>query len=78
MEHGRGSLVIVEGRVDDGEVTVEITSQGLWAAQRERQGLFETRGRGLDLIRGLTKGLDIVVDGDCVTLRLQAAGQAST
>lgn len=78
MEHGSGSPVVVEGWMDDGKVTVEITSKGLWLAKRRRQGPFDEHGRGLALIRGLTNGLDIVADGDAVTLRIRANDQAST
>ena len=81
MQHGDGDTpVVVEADVRNGDLVVEITTRGAWATEREREGLFDAGGRGLTLMRGLVNRVEIVGDGDSVTLRLRMdsppAGQA--
>lgn len=76
FEHGMsGTPVVVGGRVDDGVVIVEITTAGSWEASGEGGLSDELRGRGLQLMRGLTNGVEIVPDGEFVTVRLRSVSQ---
>jgi anti-sigma regulatory factor (Ser/Thr protein kinase) len=72
IDHGSsGEPVVVNARREDGHVIVEITTAGTW--QEPVGGGFgsDPRGRGLPLMRGLTNGLEILVDSDFVTVRLR-------
>ena len=71
LEHGSGSLVRVEGSVDNGGPVVEITTKGLWVAKHGADEVLAERGRGLTLMRGLTDGPEVLVDDECVTIRLR-------
>lgn len=72
VEHGSGSPVRVEGSVDNGHVIVEITTRGGWVAADGPDAWLGERGRGLMLMRGLTDEPEIVVDDECVTIRLRS------
>lgn len=71
VEHGSGSPVRIEGSVDNGGLVVEVITKGLWVAKPEGDELLAERGRGLTLMRGLTDELEVLVDGECVTIRLR-------
>lgn len=71
MEHGSASSVVVEGRVEESDLVVEITTEGAWRMGPGSHSLLDERGRGLALMRELTSGLDVLVDGERVTLRLR-------
>ena len=71
IEHGMsGEPVLVAARVEDGDVIVEITSAGSW--EEPIGASRDLRGRGLQLMRGLTTGFEIVPDGEFVTVRLRS------
>jgi anti-sigma regulatory factor (Ser/Thr protein kinase) len=70
IEHGGGSPVRVEGRAEDGDLVVEVTTKGAWKAGSEGDGALAERGRGLALMRALTK-LELLVGDGCVTIRLR-------
>lgn len=77
IEHGtRGSPVLVAARFEDGDLIAEITTVGAWVAEQEADATVDDWGRGLALMRGLTDGLEIVVDDECVTVRLRTPAQA--
>ena len=69
IEHGSGSPVRVQGSVENGDLVVEITTNGSWEPSASKDTLAE-RGRGLALMRGLTE-LQLLVDNDCVVIRLR-------
>jgi anti-sigma regulatory factor (Ser/Thr protein kinase) len=71
VEHGSGSPVRVEGGVDNGGLVVEVTTRELWVAKHQGDEAFAERGRGLTLMRGLTDELEVLVDDECVTIRLR-------
>ena len=71
IEHGSGSPVCVEGSLANGDLVVEITTRGSWEPSPERGSPLAERGRGLPLMRELTDELDLLVNHDCVTIRLR-------
>jgi anti-sigma regulatory factor (Ser/Thr protein kinase) len=70
IEHGSGSPVRVQGTVENGDLVVEITTNGSWGSTSESEDTLAERGRGVALMRGLTE-LQLRVDDDCVVIRLR-------
>lgn len=71
VEHGKaGHSVTIRGRVDDGNVIVEVSDEGDW-----REAVFndEERGRGLMLIAGLMDDFELVSDQPGTTVRMARA-----
>ena len=71
VEHGSDSLVRVEGSANNGGLVVEVKTKGLWASNDEAIDVLAEGGRGLTLMRGLTDDLEVLVDDECVTIRLR-------
>ena len=71
VEHGKGShSVTVRGRIDNGDVTVEVSDDGDW-----QQATFENdeRGRGLMMISALTDEFELSSNEPGTTLRMVRA-----
>ena len=74
MEHAtHGSPITVEGILERGGITVEVTTAGRWGARDSGMRIADERGRGLALMRGLTSGLEVEAEGATVTIRVRAA-----
>jgi anti-sigma regulatory factor (Ser/Thr protein kinase) len=71
IEHGSGSPIRVEGSADDGDLVVEVTTNGSWDPRSTEDGALAQHGRGLTLMRRLTDKLELLVDDGCVTIRLR-------
>lgn len=79
IDHGvSGEPVGVAARVENGDVMVEITTAGAWKEPSEGGSAGDSRGRGLPLMRGLTNGLEILVSGEFVIVRLRTPLSASS
>jgi anti-sigma regulatory factor (Ser/Thr protein kinase) len=77
MDHGVGGRpVVVSGYRQGREVIVEVSTSGSWTQHAGPAQLLDQRGRGLALMRGLLDGLEILDEGELVTLRLRVGGQA--
>ena len=73
IEHASsGSPVIVDARVENGQVILDVTTTGRWGAQSHGSQSDE-RGRGLGLIRGVVPDPEILLDGERVTVRLRTS-----
>jgi len=75
VEHAYGLVdaeFLLHGRIEDGEVEVQVRDFGRWRHRRSRRD----RGRGLDLARQLVDSLDVVParSGTTVTLRRRVGG----
>lgn len=71
VEHGNGSRVLVDARVDDRGLVIEISTEGSWEPESRQSDPLDERGRGLALMRGLTDELELLVDEDGVSIRLR-------
>jgi anti-sigma regulatory factor (Ser/Thr protein kinase) len=75
MEHGvDGRPVVVSGCRQGCDVIVEVSTSGSWTQAAGPAELLDERGRGLALMRGLLDALEILVEGELVTLRLRVGG----
>lgn len=71
VEHGKaGHSVTIRGRIDKGDVTVEVSDDGDW-----QQATFEDeeRGRGLMLIAALTDEFELSSNEPGTTIRMVRA-----
>ena len=60
----------IDVSVENGDLVVEITTNGSWGSTSESEDTLAERGRGVALMRGLTE-LQLRVDDDCVVIRLR-------
>ena len=68
VEHTpRGSRVVVTATVDGSSLTVVVTDSGRWRAPRPGR---DVRGRGLSVIAGLVRSLEIRSEPSGTTVRM--------
>jgi anti-sigma regulatory factor (Ser/Thr protein kinase) len=68
VEHGRaGHSVTIRGRIENGNVTVEVSDDGDW---QEATFDNEERGRGLMLIAGLMDEFELLSTRPGTTVRM--------
>jgi anti-sigma regulatory factor (Ser/Thr protein kinase) len=68
VEHGKaGHSVTIRGRIDNGDVTVEVSDDGGWQAATFED---EERGRGLMLIAALVDEFELSSNQPGTTIRM--------